>query len=218
MGLTAERSFLMIERRGVIKMVPVSEEDSVKRTGPGFVDREKMIKIIVLIGIAGIALIFGSSIMGSINSNKNNEEISNTIPPDTDISDEYKQNLCEELGNMIASIEGTGRTKVMITLGGTIRNIYATDNDCQQRESIKNNGKDDVTDSQNTEKKTCIVVKRKDGSEEALILGRSMPSVSGVLVVCDGGGDTRICDKVTKAVSAALNISQSRICVTKMGS
>ena len=39
------------------------------------------------------------------------------------------------------------------------------------------------------------------------------PKISGVVVVCGGGGDITLKERVIKAVSAALDISYARICV-----
>ena len=123
--------------------------------------------------------------------------------------EEYRQGLCDELGNMLASIEGVGRTKIMLTIDGTVRNIYATDNDIQQRETS--------SDKQSNEKQSCIVIRQNDGSEKALTIGQLMPKIKGVLVVCEGGDKEEVCIKVTEAVSAALDVTKSHICVSKLG-
>ena len=154
-----------------------------------FMKKDGFIKLTVAAGIVGIVLIFISSSV-NLGGNNNASEVSEQpLQLESDISvSRYKEELCEELGNMLASIEGVGRTKIMLTLDSTVRNIYATDNDYQ------------------------------DGSEKALTVGQTMPSVKGVLVVCDGGDDKDVCGRVISAVSAALNISDSHICVTKMNS
>ena len=110
---------------------------------------------------------------------------------------------------MLASIEGVGKTKIMLTIDGTVRNIYATDNDIQQRETS--------SDKQSNEKQSCIVIRQNDGSEKALTIGQLMPKIKGVLVVCEGGDKEEVCIKVVEAVSAALDVTKSHICVSKLG-
>ena len=42
-----------------------------------------------------------------------------------------------------------------------------------------------------------------------------LPKIRGVVVVCDGGDDIAVCERVTEVVTTALNIPQRRVCVTK---
>ena len=104
----------------------------------------------------------------------------------------------------------------MVTIDKTLQNIYATDTDQNGRETTRQNGYDENTDKQNTEKRSCIVIKNKDGSEQALTVGQMMPQVKGVLIVCDGGDDEAVRQRVIDAVSAALDISKTHICVSTM--
>ncbi|MBQ9460791.1 MAG: hypothetical protein IJU51_02575 [Clostridia bacterium] len=175
------------------------------------IGRDAMVKIVVIIGILGVGLIFFSSMM------KGQGDENESSPPVTDqmqSMEEYRVKLTQELGNMVASIEGAGRTKLMVTIDSTVRSVYAADEDISGRQSKKS----DDTDDQNSEKRTCIVIRRKDGSEEALTVSQTMPKVRGVLVVCEGGGNDKVSAQIKSAIAAALNISESHICVSKMGS
>ena len=182
-----------------------------------FTQKDGLLKLIVLIGIVGIALIFISS-TADFGSGKTEGAADTEKIIEESSALQYREQLSEELGNMLASIDGVGRTKVMLTLDSTVRNIYATDNDYQQKETSTKGSSNENADKQSNEKKTCIVIRQKDGSEKALTVGQMMPSVKGVLVVCDGGDDENVRGRVMSAVSAALNISDSHICVTKMNS
>ncbi len=166
--------------------------------------KENILKIAVIAGLVGIVLIFFSDFMGG----KKTDTFAEVSEAETEDVTEYRQELCDELGNMLASIEGVGKTKIMLTLDGTVRNIYATDNDVQQRETS--------SDKQSNERQSCIVVRQNDGSEKALTIGQLMPRIKGVLVVCEGGDNEKVCGKVIEAVSAALDVTKSHICVSKM--
>ncbi len=183
----------------------------------GHLSREALLRLVVIAGIIGIALIFISNLF-----NKQGKTDTKTVSAaeefDTKQTEEYRETLSMELGNMVASIEGAGKTKLMLTLDGTVKNIYATDKDLQHKESRQKTDKNDNADLLDNEKRTCIVVKTGDGSEQAITLGQSMPSVRGVLIVCEGGGNEEVSKRIKDAVSAALNISASRICVLKMSS
>ncbi len=195
-----------------------SSEKEEKKKGifPDLLNNEKALSFIVILGLVGIALIFISSYIRPP-SDDSEETVEESNVSFSELAT-YRDEISEELGNMLASMDGVGRTKVMVTIDGTSRNIYATDVDVNDRETSRKSGTDENADKQNTEKKSCIVIKQKDGSEKALTVGQLMPEIKGVLVICDGGDDESVCKNITKAVSAALNISESHICVTKLHS
>ncbi len=172
--------------------------------------KEKVLKLTVMIGALGIVLIALSSWMGGGSSEPAQDQ---TAGQEMELILEYRRQLGDELGNMVASIEGAGRTRLMLTLEGSGKNLYAFNNDSQNREAQQTGGED----RQDSEKSSLVVLRNRDGSEQALTVGRLMPSVSGVLIVCDGGGDPKVAERIRTAVSAALHITKSRICVQKMG-
>ena len=176
---------------------------------------DRAVAVIVIAGLAGIALIFLSNALKPREIQDSSSQDVTTGQAEV-IPEDYRNAVTEELGNMLASIEGVGRTKVMVTIDKTLQNIYATDTDQNGRETTRQNGYDENTDKQNTEKRSCIVIKNKDGSEQALTVGQMMPQVKGVLIVCDGGDDEAVRQRVIDAVSAALDISKSHICVSTM--
>ncbi len=197
--------------------IPCGEEINEKEKKKGLsalLSDDRSLSIILIIGVLGITLIFISTSFGNKGDNTPAEQEESTAA--SDVLSDYKEELSGELGNMLASMEGVGRTKVMVTLSGTVKNVYATNTDINDRETSRRTEADENADKQNTEKKNCILIKQKDGSEKALTVGQLLPEVKGVLVICDGGdsGETR--KKIKEAVSAALNIPQSHICVNKL--
>lgn len=185
-------------------------QDSKKPSG-SLLRKEGMLKLLVLLGIVGIGLIAFSSVFRKTDTPAVLQEAA-----DEEFSaEDYRRQLCEELGNMIASIKGAGKTKIMLTLDGTVRNLYASDNDIQQKESSRKNSADENADKQSSEKKSLITVRGRDGTEQAVRIGQLLPSVRGVLVVCEGGDDESVRKRITEAVKAALDIPASHICVTK---
>ncbi len=196
------------------------DEREPKKSAEGLIGRllgsDRALTVIVIVGLVGIGLIFISSYIRPP-SKDSAASVEESIGAENSGLEEYRSSITQELGNMLASIDGVGKTKIMITLDGGVRNIYATDTDTNGRETSRKNGEDENADKQNTEKRSCILVRGKDGSEKALTVGKMMPQVKGVLIVCEGGDDGDIVQRVKDAVSAALDISQSHICVSKLG-
>jgi stage III sporulation protein AG len=42
------------------------------------------------------------------------------------------------------------------------------------------------------------------------------PEISGVVIVCEGGGKSKVCEKIYRAVSTALGIPTTKIYVAEM--
>lgn len=57
--------------------------------------------------------------------------------------------------------------------------------------------------------------KRKTAGQ-GLLVTELQPTVKGVVIVCEGGDQPLVQQRVTDAVTIALNISSKRVCVTKL--
>lgn len=115
-----------------------------------------------------------------------------TVP---EVSSEYEKALTEELEAIISEIKGVGNVSVMVTIEGSSSYVYEKDVEKADME---------------TKAETVII-----GNKEALIKRIDNPKVKGVLVVCSGGDSINVKEKVINAVSTVLNISSSRVYVTK---
>lgn len=143
----------------------------------------------VIVGIVGMLLIIFSGGSGDDTPEKSS---------DTEAFSQngaYEEELEKRLAEILSSIQGVGDVKVMITLSSTEEYVYAEETDTsadrQQRE---------------------YVIADKGG----IITKVNSPAVTGAVIVCEGGGDTRVCEKVYEAVSVALGLPSNRICVVKM--
>ena len=105
----------------------------------------------------------------------------------------YQAQLEEQLTTLIEQISGAGKTIVMVTLESGEETIYATDTQSGQTQS----------------QETHILL--DDGS--ALAETTYLPTVCGVAVVCDGGGDVRVAARITELVRALLDLPANHICV-----
>lgn len=153
------------------------------------------LKSAVAIGIIVMLLILISDLS---ESDKSRAEISNnTINFET--SGIYSENIEEQLCRILETIEGVGKADVMLTLISTEEYIYA--------ETIKQSSNQSEND---------YVIIDEGSQKEALIKKINNPAISGVVVVCEGGDDPRICEKIYKAVSTALGISTGKIYVAEM--
>lgn len=158
----------------------------------------KHIKIIVAIGLVGIILIFASNLF---DADEKKKEIN-----DTSISyEEYTTQLEKRLKDLISSIDGVGECQVMITLENTTESVYATDVE------IKN---DDETINQKDE----YVIYDSEKGETPMLIKEYLPKVQGVTIVCSGGENKAVREKIIQSVTSLFNISTNRVSVSKIKS
>lgn len=175
---------------------------------------DKNKKIAIILGVLGIVLIFFSNY---VKPTKNDtKEIKKEIT-----TQEYTKQLEDNLKNIVSSIAGAGETKIMITLENGPEMKYATEektktNSEALQETSKNSGTQ-TKQSGDSELK-YIIVKDSNGGEKALAITEFEPTVKGVVVVCSGGDIPAVEQRITSAVTTALNISSKKVCVTKLSS
>lgn len=160
--------------------------------------------LIAIIGIIGIVLIAISGLKPSDSADSKNNAVSGAPAAFEDDGDSYKDQVGNELENILSKIDGVGECEVMLSVEGTAEYIFAENVDKSQ--DLSSNGSSDRYQNE-------IVMIENSGSRQALVRKIVRPKICGVVVVCRGGGDITIKERVIKAVSAALNIPYGRICV-----
>ncbi len=173
--------------------------------------REKKSRVILLIGFLGIALILASGFFTDNRSGKTEAETEAAVP---DAADEYRKKLEQELAAIISRIDGAGEVSILITMETTTEDVYVVEKKTEEKNSHSSSDDGETGDGEYREENKYVTVKRKDGSEDAVLQKQIMPKIRGVLVVCDGGGNSVVKEKITQAVSGVLNISGGKVVVT----
>lgn len=175
-------------------------EDLKRRIKKNF-NGSKRVKLISFMLLTAALLIFLSDLLPDNKSSENVSEIHQDKMLD---NDQRTEKLEAQLSDLLSQIEGVGKAEVIITLDGSEEYVYAED--------ISAESSGDGTDSK-AKNQSKLVIIEKSGEKNALIKKVLSPKVSGALVVCDGGGDISVRERVIKAVSAALDLPTSKICV-----
>ena len=159
----------------------------------------------ILIGrIADIALIFLSSLFSGQGQT---EEIKSNTGQQVVSAQDYALSLQEELSALISQIEGAGEAQVLVTLERSAEQVYATEGRSSAR--AESGGSDEE------EETTYFSVRGSDGSEQALPVTEVQPVIRGVVIVCPGGGNPAVAERITRAVTTALDLSSARVCVVQ---
>lgn len=163
---------------------------------------DKKTALFVVIGFTAILIIFLSELSDSGGNDKNidinTEEMSSVT---------YCEFLEDKVVEIVESIEGAGKAKVMITFSETTEYIYATND----KDSRKNSENSDDSTFEND-----YVIIENNSNDTGLLIKTIEPKVRGVAVVCEGGNDSTVQRQIYSAVSAVLNISSSRISISKL--
>lgn len=158
------------------------------------------LKIAVVLGAAGILMIMLS---GLVPDNKDKPE-KGVVQTKTSDSNNFRKRTENELKELLEQIEGVGECEVMISLESSTEYIYA--------ENISRFTEDN-TDRRSEKLDEDIVITENGGTRQPLIRKVIDPQIGGVVIVCEGGGDISVNERMQKAVSTALNISSTRVCV-----
>ena len=162
-------------------------------------------KIIVILGLLGIALIFLS---GFSQNKTKTTEVSSALT-----ASDYSESLEKKLSEQISEVVG-GKVKVMVTLETGVEYIYASEAKNNESE-IEDAGSKDKQKLQKDKisENNYILYKDENGKEVPLVVTEVMPSIKGVVVGCENGENEVISATVKNLVKTALNISDDKVCV-----
>lgn len=162
-------------------------------------------KLFFVLGILGVVLIFLSSFFETSTKNENSKNDDSVIT-----SNEYCEQLERKVKQIVTSITGSKNCVVVVTLDTSVQYIYA-DNKKQQTSNSEQN---DKKENSNSNEQNYIIITDSGGDESPIVITEYMPNVRGVAIVCEGGYDQIVIDKIKNAVMSALNITSKRIYVT----
>lgn len=181
-----------------------------------FLNGDKKMKLIFAVGIIGILLIFLSSFLpkgktaAGTGAEQAEKQTSAAQPLLT--NEEYEQRYQQRVEKLVRSIDGAGAAHAVVTLESGPEYVYAKE---ESKTDDLTNGGDTLSKRNSLDQKT-ILVEDSDGRRTALLRMTLEPTVKGVVVVCEGGGNPMVVEQVTEAVKVALGIPSTRVCVTKL--
>lgn len=182
---------------------------TIKEKLTGLIKKENRAKLITVVGVVILALIMLSELTGSCTG----DTAVQTVTFDCQA---YVDSIEEQLCEIVGSIDGAGRVKVLVTLQNSEEYIYASDSklNSDASESCDTNGKTS-TDTRSDSEESVILVDGENG-RKALVRTMRMPTVGGVVIVCDGADNAQVRERITEAVTTALSISSRRVYVTTL--
>lgn len=157
-----------------------------------FSDEKKRVNLLLCAGLAGLLLLAFSTWIPSDPDTKEvySQSDSEELPQD------YAAQLEQKLQDIIAQVEGVGAVRVMVTLQTGQENVYATDTQ---------------TTSEGLQTENHVIL-----SDDGLVETTRTPQVLGVAVVCEGGANAAIQNRVSTLVEALTGVGANHITVAQM--
>lgn len=162
--------------------------------------------VIVGAGILGILLIGLSGFLPKGSQSQNGDEAKAR-----QTAEEFTEKTEQKIATIVRSIEGAGECQVMVTLENGVEYVYASQNKINTDRQ-----EDDGRISQRDDSEQSIIVVDTDEGRQGLLVTEIQPTVKGVVVVCRGGDQPLVQQRIIDTVTTALNISSKRVCVTKL--
>ena len=168
--------------------------------------------ILLIAGFAGIALILLSGFWPSGSGKSSGSSSSSSVSTGV-----YAKQLESDLTKLVGNIEGVGRVQVMVTVENGVEYVYEQDEKTTNDTTVNSQSDGSTQSQENTDsEENPVIMDNGSGGQQALIRTEMQPTVMGVVIVCDGGGNPVVQESVTSAVATALNISSNQISVCKM--
>lgn len=131
----------------------------------------------------------------------------------------YVEKLESRVEEVLSGMEGAGKVQVMITVADTGTEILEKDSEINAtdlEESDNAGGKRKNTE--NGQREEAIYLRDAEGNEIPYVVQRKLPEVTGVVVVAEGAGNTKVKENIIGAVGVLFNLNEHRIKVIRMKS
>lgn len=174
---------------------------------------DKKLAIIVLVGIAGILLLLASEL---VELPQKQEEEQKPVPKTADTEYSYAEDIEKRLTNLITSISGAGKAKVMVTLENGVESVYAADEKQEQERSSEEKSGGMEVNEKNSSENEYIILQSNGSRDEGMVIKVIQPKIRGVAIVCEGADSAYVQQRITQTVTAVLDIGASRVSISRM--
>lgn len=131
--------------------------------------------------------------------------------------EDYVRNLEARLEELLASMDGVGHVKVMVTLQASREQVVEKDipseMDTMKETDSAGGTRETVSSSQ---QESTIYTVDPAGNKVPYVIKIREPEVEGVTVVAQGGGDVTVQKNITEVIQALFDIEAHKIRVVKM--
>lgn len=169
--------------------------------------------IVFLAGVLLLVIAMPTDCGTSSGSNRSEPEEQQT---ETGLKNDYEEVLEQRLEQVLSQMEGVGRVQVMITLKDSGESVVEKDVGTTGDTQTDTDGEGNTTQQTKSERSEETVYSSGSGDGEPFVNKQISPKIEGVLVVAEGGADTKVAKNISEAVEALFDIEAHKIKVVKM--
>lgn len=180
----------------------------------GNLSGKNQLLLVFLVGLLLLVIAFPTSKKSSTTENHTQD---NSSAKNTQTSlESYEEYLEKRLARALESVDGVGRTEIVITLKSSGEKIVEKDQS-SSRQTDSNTDGDGTTNTSDTKSSddTSIYERQSDGTEIPYVSKELTPEISGVLVVADGGDNAVVVQNITEAIRALFGVEAHKIKIMK---
>ena len=159
-----------------------------KKTSAKFLVLIEKYKYAILVLLIGLTLLL-------IPGKPAEQKYDNAALPSSTKQETFTQ---ESLSQILQSVEGAGKVKVLLSTGAGEQTIYQTDTDSDRKSS------------------NTVIVEDSERNEKGLIQQINPAVYKGAVIVCQGADSPAVRLAITQAVSKITGLGTDAICVLKM--
>lgn len=184
-------------------------------------DKKKQIENIVVFIIILIVtvLIINTMWSGEDKESTENTTIDRTkVLAQTSSSSQNDDDLDEKLEDILASIHGVGKVKVLIKYSESSTIVAMCNETISESTTKESDGDGASKDVKETENKKEIVYTDEDGTNKPITEKVVMPVIEGAIITAQGAGNANVKSSIVSAVEAVTGLAVHKIQVFEMSS
>lgn len=182
-------------------------------------DKKKQIENIVVFIIILIVTVLIINNMWSGEKKKDNNTVDTSkVLAQTTTSSNQQDNLEERLEDILASINGVGKVKVLIKYSESSTVVAMYNETLSESTTKESDGDGGTKDVKETENKKEIVYTDEDGGNKPITEKVVMPVIEGAIITAQGAGNANVKSSIVSAVEAVTGLAVHKIQVFEMES
>lgn len=182
-------------------------------------DKKKQIENIVVFIIILIVTVLIINNMWSGEKKKDNNIVDTSkVLAQTTTSSNQQDNLEERLEDILASINGVGKVKVLIKYSESSTVVAMYNETLSESTTKESDGDGGTKDVKETENKKEIVYTDEDGGNKPITEKVVMPVIEGAIITAQGAGNANVKSSIVSAVEAVTGLAVHKIQVFEMES
>lgn len=188
-----------------------------KKSEDGKDNKRQIENIVVFIIILIITVIIINNMWSKGDNKEENETSSKVLAQTTSVENVKEENLEKKLEQILESIEGVGKVKVLIKYSESSTVVAMYNETSSESSTSEDDGAGGTKNVKETEQKKEIVYSDKDGKSEPITEKVVMPVIEGAIITAQGASNANVKASIVSAVEAVTGLAVHKIQVFEMG-